>query len=334
MNLVIGVTLAGGGAKVAIAILVALAVLACIFAWRGLRNDSSEGIEARLRGYQVDGSSDPSRVEGSLAESATVQELIDITGRVAERVGVLTRVEEMLEQGDLPVRPSEALFFYVTGLFMLLLFGFFVLPSILVALILTALVALAPAIWLNGRRKKRLRKFQTQLPDTLNLMSGAMRAGFSFIQALETVSQEVAEPSRTELQRVFTESQLGRPVEDALSDAADRMQSPDLNWSVMAVRIQREVGGNLAEILETVADTMKQRERLRREILALTAEGRMSAIVLGIFPPGFGVILYLLQPDYIGALFHNAGGIIALIASGILAVFGFLWLSKIMKIEV
>jgi tight adherence protein B len=334
MNVVIGVTLAGGGAKVAIAILVALAVLACVLAWRGLRNDSSEDIEARLRGYQVDGSADPSRVEGSLAESATVQELIDITGRVAERVGVLTRVEEMLEQGDLPVRPSEALFFYVTGLFMVLLFGFFVLPSILVALILTALVALAPAIWLNGRRKKRLRKFQTQLPDTLNLMSGAMRAGFAFIQALETVSQEVAEPSRTELQRVFTEAQLGRAVEDALGDAADRMHSPDLNWSVMAVRIQREVGGNLAEILETVADTMKQRERLRREILALTAEGRMSAIVLGIFPPGFAVFLYMMQPAYMGALLHNTGGIIALIGSGILAGFGFLWLKQIMKIEV
>ncbi len=333
MNLVLAAALDGGGAKIAIAILVALAVLACIFAWRGLRNDSSEDIEDRLRSYTEVGAG-PSSDDSALSDNATVQELIDITGRVAERVGVLTRVEEMLEQGDLPVRPSEALFFYVTGLFMLLLFGFFVLPSILVALILTAVVAFIPAIWLNSRRKKRLRKFQTQLPDTLNLLSGAMRAGFSFIQALETVSQEIAEPSRTELQRVFTEAQLGRPVEDALGDAADRMISPDLNWSVMAVRIQREVGGNLAEILETVADTMKQRERLRREILALTAEGRMSAVVLGIFPPAFAVFLYVLQPDYMGALIRNTGGKIALVAAAILAGFGFLWLSKIMKIEV
>ena len=109
------------------------------------------------------------------------------------------------------------------------------------------------------------------------------------------------------------ESRLGRPIEDALEDSANRMTSVDLMWAVMAIRIQREVGGNLAELLDTVSDTMTQRERIRLEIKALTAEGRFSGIILGIFPVAFAGVLYLIQPDYIGELFHNSIGIMAMI---------------------
>lgn len=161
-----------------------------------------------------------------------------------------------------------------------------------------------------------------------------MRAGFSFTQGLEAVADEATEPSRRELQRVFTESRLGRPVEDALEDAAQRMHSIDLLWAVMAIRIQREVGGNLAELLDTVARTMTERERLKSEILSLTAEGRLSGWVLGVFPPAFGGVLFLIQPDYMKVLFQDSLGIVAVVASAIMAGFGFLWLRRIMAIEV
>ncbi len=161
-----------------------------------------------------------------------------------------------------------------------------------------------------------------------------MRAGFSFAQGLEAVADEATEPSRRELQRVFTESRLGRPIEDSLEESADRMQSVDLMWAVMAIRIQREVGGNLAELLDTVAKTMTQREQLKGEILSLTAEGRMSAWVLGIFPPAFAVVLYVIQPDYMSLLFSSALGIMAVGVSTVMAGFGFFWLRKIMTIEV
>jgi tight adherence protein B len=161
-----------------------------------------------------------------------------------------------------------------------------------------------------------------------------MRAGFSFAQGLESVANEAAEPTRRELQRVFTESRLGRAVEDALEDTADRMASVDLMWAVMAIRIQREVGGNLAELLDTVADTMTQRERIRHEIKALTAEGRFSGWILGIFPIAFAGVLYTVQPTYMSALFDSSVGIMALIASGVMTFFGFLWLRKILAIEV
>jgi len=112
------------------------------------------------------------------------------------------------------------------------------------------------------------------------------------------------------------------------------MGSPDFDWAVMAIRIQREVGGNLAELLQTVGETMIARERMRREVRALTAEGRMSAWVLGIFPPAFAGILYLIQPDYMKTLFQEPIGIVAVVISAIMAGIGFVWLRKIMAIEV
>jgi tight adherence protein B len=187
---------------------------------------------------------------------------------------------------------------------------------------------------LHRRRRTRLREFQAQLPGTLNLLSGSMRAGFSFAQGLESVANEATQPTRRELQRVFTESRLGRPIEDALEDSAQRMTSVDLMWAVMAIRIQREVGGNLAELLDTVADTMTQRERLRLEIKALTAEGRFSGWILGIFPVAFAGVLYLIQPDYMGVLFQESIGIMAVIASAVMTFIGFIWLRKILQIEV
>jgi tight adherence protein B len=105
-------------------------------------------------------------------------------------------------------------------------------------------------------------------------------------------------------------------------------------WAVMAIRIQREVGGNLAELLDTVARTMTERERLKREILSLTAEGRLSAWVLGIFPPAFAVVLYVIQPDYMSVLFENSLGVMAVVVSAVMALIGFVWLRKLMAIEV
>jgi tight adherence protein B len=294
--------------------------------------DRRSDLEKRLTGFagnEVDAEIEADRV----AESNLMQDMVSLTGRMAERIGILNRVENKLEQADLPLRPPEALFLYM-AIVVVVFLGSVVIFGPLVALGATALAVIGPAIYLEMRRKKRLRKFETQLPDVLNLLAGSMRAGFSFAQGLEAVAEEASEPSKRELQRVYAESRLGRPIEDALEDSADRMQSIDLVWAVMAIRIQREVGGNLAELLDTVADTMTERERLRHEIVALTAEGRMSAWVLGVFPPAFAVVLYLIQPDYMSTLFSNPLGIAAVVISAIMAGFGFLWLRKIMAIEV
>jgi tight adherence protein B len=318
-------------------VLIAAAVLAFTLAMLLISGDHRSRLERRLTGFggpEVDeDDAGPQRGDQMHAETRLVQDMAEFTGRIAERVGLLARVEEKLEQADLPVRPTEAIFFYLVGVFVvfvaaLLLLG---LPG---GLLFGVFAAVGPLLFLELRRKRRLRKFEMQLPDVLNLFAGSMRAGFSFSQALEAVAEEASEPSGRELQRCFTESRLGRPIEDALEDSAHRMHSVDLMWAVMAIRIQREVGGNLAELLDTVARTMTERERLKREILALTAEGRLSAWILGIFPPAFALILYAIQPDYMKVLFQETIGIIAVGVSAVMATFGFFWLRKLMAIEV
>ncbi len=302
-----------------------------------LGGDHRTDLERRLAGFGFDDEPiiEPElpHADSSLAETRLMQEMVGLTGRLAEKVGLLRRVEAKLVQADVPLRPPEALFLYVAGVLVVLAGGALLLtvPS---AALATVLAVVVPLVTLELRRKRRLRRFERQLPDMLNLLSGSMRAGFSFTQGLEAVADEAVEPSRRELQRVFTESRLGRPVEDALEESAQRMHSVDLLWAVMAIRIQREVGGNLAELLDTVARTMTERERLKSEILSLTAEGRLSGWVLGVFPPAFGGVLFLIQPDYMNVLFDDSLGIVAVVVSAIMAGFGFMWLRRIMAIEV
>jgi tight adherence protein B len=325
--------------RLVIAVLMAAAVLALALALLLISKDQRSGLEKRLTGYGTEEPEEepdplgPPRGDPQLAETRFMQEMVGFTGRMAERVGLLNRVEDKLEQADLPLRPPEAIFFYLAGVFIVLL-GALLLFAPVIALILAFVAVIAPISWLEFRRKSRLRKFEMQLPDVLNLLAGSMRAGFSFSQGLEAVADEASEPSRRELQRVFAESRLGRPIEDALEDSANRMKSVDLMWAVMAIRVQREVGGNLAELLDTVAHTMTDRERLKREIFSLTAEGRLSAWILGIFPPAFALVLFMIQPDYMRVLFENSIGIMALSVSAVMAGLGFIWLRKMMKIEV
>jgi tight adherence protein B len=200
-----------------------------------------------------------------------------------------------------------------------------------VAFAVGILVVIGLLNFLGGREKRR---FENQLPDTLTLISTSLRAGYSLLQAVEAVAAEAPNPTAREFGRAIVEARLGRQVVAALQGITTRTQSQDFEWAVMAIEIQREVGGNLAEVLQTVSETMRQRNRLKGEIRALTAEGRISAIVLGILPFAMGGFLYASNPEYIGTLFSTTFGIVALIAGGLLMVAGGIWLRKIVNIEV
>jgi tight adherence protein B len=300
--------------------------LAFVFAKREKR------LERRLAGYDVNAGWATPAAENASDSSHLVQQAAEAAEKIAG-ADVMEKVEQLLEQAKLPLRPAEFLVYAPLFAIVVAAFAWFMLGPVIAVIVVVALAA-APFLILKRRSKSRLKQFESQLPDTLNLLAGSMRAGFSFMQGLEAVADEASEPLRTEFQRAFTEARLGRPVEEALEDAARRMNSRDLSWAVMAIRIQREVGGNLAELLDTVAETMTHRERLRREVKSLTAEGRMSAIVLSIFPPAFGLMLFMLQPDYMKLLFQETIGIICLVGGGILSVIGWFWLARIVKIEV
>jgi tight adherence protein B len=277
---------------------------------------------------------DSDDTDAIVRHSAIFQRAVDITGGIAERRGLLTMAETKLDQASMPLRAAEALTIYAAFVIAMFLGSVLLTRSFLPIVILTAIGALLPAAYVNFKISRRKKKFMAQLPDTLSLLAGTLKAGYSFMQGVEAVSQEVEEPMGTELRRVVSEAQLGRPVEDALESAAERMDSEDFAWAVMAVKIQREVGGNLAELLMTVAETMTARTRLRGEVKALTAEGRMSAIILGILPPGVGAIMYVLNKEYMEVLFQESIGIGMLVAAVISMGIGFAWMLKIINIKI
>jgi tight adherence protein B len=318
--------------------LIALLALAAagMIAWALLMlviRDDPSTLRSALQPYSDEAPrAEGERDETSLAESALVRRAVGMTARIARERGVLDALEKKLEQADLPLRAAEALFFTMV-------FGVVVIVAAALlggapgGILAVFAVALLPIGILNFMAARRRRLFASQLPDMLQLLAGSLRAGYSLLQGVDAVAQEVSDPMGQELRRVLAEARLGRPLEDALEDAAERMASADFSWAVMAVNIQREVGGNLAELLDTVSDTMIQRERLRREVKALTAEGRVSAIILGLLPVGLGFMIYASNRAYIEKLFSGLG--LALLAgSGVLALFGFMWMKKIVDIEI
>jgi tight adherence protein B len=297
----------------------------------------NEGLDFTLRHYEGF-SLDEDLVEEDRgiahAGNEAFKKAVAFTGDMAERQGVLGRVEEKLERANLPLRPAEAVFFYVAvalgaGILSAVLFR-----NILIVAAVVIVAILGPRFYLNFRAKRRSKKFVAQLPDMLHLLSGTLRAGYSIGQGFEAVSQEIEDPMGHELIRVMAESRLGRPLIESLENASDRMESEDFEWAVMAIRIQREVGGNLAELLLTVADTMTQRERLRRDVSSLTAEGRISAIVLGFLPPGLAMVMFVMNPDYIGRLFDDMTGMAMLGVAVVAMLIGFAWMKKIIDIEI
>jgi tight adherence protein B len=193
---------------------------------------------------------------------------------------------------------------------------------------------LLPWMWLGLKRSRRRKKFGTGLPDTLQLMAGSLTAGLSLAQSIDTIVNEGSEPISSEFRRVLVETRLGVSLETALEGVAERFESKDFAWVVMAINIQRRVGGNLAELLETVAATIREREYMRRQVAALAAEGKLSAFVLGGLPPLFFIYLLFTRYDYISTLFEQPLGWLMLGGSVFILAIGAFWMSRIIKVEV
>lgn len=338
MNAIAAAILAGfigsPASRLLIAALVGLAMAALVLSVVVIFSKRQARLERRLAGYDLpEHQARSAATAGSAPDQSVMQQAVEFTEKFATQTGLLQRTEQLLEQADLPLRPAEVLFYVPTFAVMA-----FVIVTLLMGtvsgIVIALLVGGGPVGYAMYKREARLKEFERQLPDTLTLLAGAMRAGFSFIQGLETVADESQGAMRRELQRVFTEARLGRAIEEALDETAVRMNSKDLAWAVMAIRIQREVGGNLAALLDTVAETMTKRERLRREIKTLTAEGRFSGIIVSLFAPAFGLFLFMTKRDYISKLWSESIGIVLLIGAGLLSVAGWLWLRKIVRIEV
>ena len=298
---------------------------------------TSETVEDRISAYTRKGSRKlaESRRPQPQQQGVTAQAVGLAEKALSGSSGISDRLGNKLEAAGMAIKPAEWLLAhagiaFLSGLVALLLSS----GSILVTALGLMFGTVLPWLYLSFKRARRLKAFKYGLADTLQLMSSSLSAGLSLAQSVDTVVREGNDPIAGEFRRALVEARLGVEIEDALESVAERMQSKDFEWVVMAIRIQREVGGNLSELLNTVAATIREREYLERQVQALSAEGRLSVWILGGLPPGFMAYLLVANPTYLKPLISTAIGYVALGTMGVLLTVGIFWMKKLVKVDV
>jgi tight adherence protein B len=264
--------------------------------------------------------------------------LTDWVNKRVEKSSIGDRISRDLARADLKFKPGEYMALFVIAVIGVGLIAFFLGGRLLVSAVIGAGIgALLPGMYVKNQQGKRLTRFNDQLPDMLNLMVNGLRAGFSTLQAMEAVSKELPPPICDEFKRVVQEMQLGIPMEKALANLLRRIPSQDLDFLVTAINVQREVGGNLAEIMDIISYTIRERIRIKGDIRALTAQAMYSGRALALMPIGLLCILWFLNRSYVMEFFNKStilcGGI-ALGAAGVLITIGYFVMTRIANVEV
>jgi tight adherence protein B len=267
--------------------------------------------------------------------------------RVVERRDWGANLSRELARADVALKPSEFLAIRLAVLLGIPVGMIGLSPLVgalanpLVWLIGLVVGFLLPRIWLGRRKSKRLKAFNSNLADTITLLANALRAGSSFLQGLEMVVRETRPPISTEFDRVIREVNLGLPMDQALTNMTRRVRSDDLDLMTTAISIHHQVGGNLAEILDTIAFTIRERVRIKGEIRTLTAQGRMSGYVVGFLPIALVGIISVISPNFMAPMFQKPPelfglplGVVILIAGGLMMATGFMLIRRVVNIEV
>lgn len=311
---------------------------------------SGSGISTRLERYasgrkeaEKPASTGQGPISDLIAQSAALASL----NKVVEQRDFGANLARELARADLKLKVSEYLFIWagtIVGVPVLFLILGFVLTPLQnpVALLLGAFIGfMLPRFWLGRRKGGRLNAFNKQLPDTITLIANALRAGSSFLQAIELVVRESRPPISTEFSRVIREVNLGLPFDQALENMVRRVRSDDLELMATAISIQHQVGGNLAEILDSIAFTIRERVRIKGEIRTLTAQQRLSGYVVGFLPIALASFLFVAAPGFMDPMFKNPPsllglplGVVILFFGGIMMFFGFMAIRRIVDIEV
>jgi tight adherence protein B len=204
---------------------------------------------------------------------------------------------------------------------------------VLLAVVGLAAVPLGAKLFLSLKAGRRRAAFADQLDDSLQLMASSLRAGHSLLRAVDAVSQDAAAPTSEEFARIINETRVGRDLNDALDEVSARMRSDDFTWVAQAIAIHREVGGNLAEVLDAVGHTIRERNAIRRQVKALSAEGKLSAIVLMALPFGILAFISASKPDYLAKFTESFAGYVMIAVSVVMLTIGALWLKKTVAIK-
>ena len=272
--------------------------------------------------------------ETAVSAKDRLRTLLQRAGLWLQRIQHNNRMDFKMQQADWPLLGSE----YEV---MLALFGALCAIITLAATLemLFALLAFAGGViagllFLHIYIKRRQKAFTTQLGDMLTMVANALRAGFSFMQAFELIAREMDAPIGREVQKVVNEVNIGVDLETALDNMQKRVNSSDFELVVTAVLIQRQVGGNLAQVLDTISDTINDRVRMRREVMTLTAQGRASGVVLAMLPVAVAGIMSTVNPDYLKPLFEDEIGRLCVIGAIVMEIIGYVIINKIVDIKV
>jgi tight adherence protein B len=273
-----------------------------------------------------------------LSEKRRSTPLTDWLNRRVERSTLGDRISQELSRADLKLRPGEFIALVVITIIVMAGVGYVIGQYSVVTAIIGAIIGgFLPRFYVKRQQNKRLIRFNEQLSDMLNLMVNGLRAGYSTMQAMEAVSKELPSPISDEFHRVVQEMQLGITMEKALDNLLKRIPSDDLDLVITAINVQREVGGNLAEILDTISFTIRERVRIKGEIRVLTTQVMYSGKFLSLLPLILIGVLYLLNRDYIMTFFKPESvpcGYIALGVAAILIISGYFTMTKLADIEV
>ena len=327
-----------------------IAALAIILIAFGIASSGSSGISDRLERYasgRGEGGKATAQSQGPITDLIQQSQALANLNKVVEGRDFGANLARELARADLRLKPSEYLFIWLGSIVgvpvLLFILGFFLsaLQSPLALLVGMLIGFMLPRFWLNRRKNGRLNAFNKQLPDTITLIANALRAGSSFLQAIELVVRESRPPISVEFSRVIREVNLGLPFEQALENMVRRVRSDDLELMATAISIQHQVGGNLAEILDSIAYTIRERIRIKGEIRTLTAQQRLSGYVVGFLPIGLAGFLFIAAPGFMDPMFANppaiAGlpaGVVILLFGGFMMFIGFMLIRRIVDIEV
>ena len=264
----------------------------------------------------------------SLAQGA-----ISVAGRMVSQFDAKGSLRATLERARIPLRPGEYVIVVACiGVVASALVGLMTGAVVLGVLALVGAVA-GGVLFPKSKIRRRRRAFEAQLPEALSLVAASLSAGHTFLRAIQMMTEEAENPLAEEFARVVHETRLGDPLVDALDRLAVRMEIPDLRWVVQAVRIQQTVGGKLADLLHTLAEFIRSREEVKREVQVLTAEGRISAWVLGGMPVLLLFVIQLINPSY-GAPLFGGWGLVVLAGAAASVVVGMAVILRMVKIEV
>jgi tight adherence protein B len=239
---------------------------------------------------------------------------------------------ESLEQAGLRLKQGDFILLVASAAVTVGIVGF-ILGGIFLGLLLLALAPAAASLLLAFLAARRRAKFAGQLGETLQMLAGGLRAGHSLLRSVDAVAQEAEAPTSEEFARIVTETRLGRDLKDSMADAAFRLKSEDFDWTAQAIEIHREVGGDLADVLDHVGETIRERAEIKGQVQALSAEGKLSAYILIALPLGMFAYLSFANPSYIGTLYGSILGW-GMIASAVIELaVGAFWLSRVVKIK-